>query len=66
MGCARPEALSPSSEEIWTGIRQHIGVKSKDVNSALRLLDRHSYLAVYDDASNNPKIALHPDFYHCS
>ena len=46
-----------------TTIQQRIGVKSKDVNNALRLLDRHNYLAVYDDASNNLKIALHPDFY---
>ena len=46
-----------------TTIQQRIGIKSKDVNNALRFLDRHNYLAVYDDASNNLKIALHPYFY---
>lgn len=46
-----------------TTIQQRIGVKSKEVNNALQLLDRHNYLVVYDDASNNLKIALHPYFY---
>lgn len=46
-----------------TTIQQRIGIKSKDVNNALRFLDRHNYLAVYDDASNNLKVALHPYFY---
>ena len=36
-----------------TTIQQRIGIKSKDVNNALRFLARHNYLAVYDDASNN-------------
>ena len=46
-----------------TTIQQRIGVKSKEVNNALQLLDEHNYLAVYDDATNNLKIALHPDFF---
>ena len=46
-----------------TTIQQRIGVKSKEVNNALQLLDRHNYLVVYDDASNNLKIALHTYFY---
>ncbi len=46
-----------------TTIQQRIGVKSKEVNNALQLLDKRNYLAVYDDATNNLKIALHPDFF---
>ena len=46
-----------------TTIQQRIGVKSKEVNNALQLLDSHNYLAVYDDATNNLKVALHSDFF---
>ena len=48
-----------------TTLQQRIGCKSKVVNNALRLLETHNYLAVYDDATNNLKVALHPNFYGC-
>ena len=48
-----------------TTLQQRIGCKSKEVNNALRLLETHNYLAVYDDATNNLKVALHPNFYDC-
>ena len=47
-----------------TTLQQRIGCKSKVVNNALRLLEKHNYLAVYDDATNNLKVALHPNFYN--
>lgn len=46
-----------------TTLQQRIGCKSKEVNNALRLLEKHSYLAVYDDATNNLKVVLHPNFF---
>lgn len=46
-----------------TTLQQRIGSKSKEVNNALRLLEEHNWLAVYDDATNNLKVALHPNFY---
>lgn len=49
-----------------TTLQQRISSKSKEVNNALRLLEKHNYLAVYDDATNNLKIALHPNFYSCA
>ncbi|MTJ92341.1 MAG: DUF3987 domain-containing protein [Desulfovibrio sp.] len=48
-----------------TTLQQRIGCKSKEVNNALRLLETYNYLAVYDDATNNLKVALHPNFYDC-
>lgn len=47
-----------------TTLQQRIGRKSKDVNNALRLLEKHNYLAIYDDATNNLKVVLHPYFYN--
>lgn len=46
-----------------TTIQQRIHVNAKETNNALRFLDRHNYLAVYDDATNNLKVALRPDFF---
>lgn len=45
-------------------IQRRIDVKSKEVNNALILLDRHNVLAVYDDATNNLKVVLHRDFFN--
>ena len=62
-------------DEIWeqnklitdgidsTTLQQRIGCKSKEVNNALRLLETYNYLAIYDDATNNLKVILHPSFY---
>ena len=49
-----------------TTLQQRVGSKSKEVNNALRLLEAHKYLAVYDDATNNLKVILHPNFYRCA
>lgn len=44
-------------------IQRRTGLKSEATNNALRLLDKHNYLAVYDDATANLKVVLHPDFF---
>ena len=44
-------------------IQRRTGLKSEATNNALRLLDECNYLAVYDDATANLKVVLHPDFF---
>lgn len=44
-------------------IQRRTKLKSKDVNNALRLLETHNYLKVYDDATDNLKVILHSDFF---
>lgn len=44
-------------------IQRRTGLKSEATNNALRLLDEYNYLAVYDDATANLKVVLHPDFF---
>ena len=46
-----------------TTIQQRIGVKSKEVNNALIMLERHNYIRIYDYGTKNLKIILHPYFY---
>ena len=44
-------------------IQRRTGLKSEPTNNALLLLDEHNYLAVYDDATANLKVVLHPYFF---
>ena len=53
--------LNEGQNSTW--IQQRIGLKSKEANNALRLLENHNYLAIYDDGSNNLKFTLHPCFF---
>ncbi len=44
-------------------IQRRTKINAENTNNALHLLDRHKYLAVYDDATANLKVVLHPDFF---
>lgn len=44
-------------------IQRRTGLKAEVTNNALRLLSGHNYLAVYDDATANLKVVLHPYFF---
>lgn len=57
----RIHILNEGLNSTW--IQQRIGLKSKEVNNSLRLLENHNYLAIYDDGSNNLKFTLHPCFF---
>lgn len=44
-------------------IQRRTSITAKHTNNALRLLDRHNYLVVYDNATQNLNVMLHPDFF---
>lgn len=44
-------------------IQQRTGLKKKETDNALYLLDRHDYIRVYDGVSSNLTVILHPFFY---
>lgn len=46
-----------------TALQQRVGAKYAEMNNALRFLERHNVLAVYDDGTRNLKIVLHPLFF---
>ena len=62
---ATEQGKSPATMAKILGIISQVWnhVNAKETNNALRFLDRHNYLAVYDDATNNLKVALRPDFF---